>query len=330
MKTRALFIDTISAPPHLSIRTIDVSDLPPGDVLVRVLYSSLNYKDALALTGSGKIIRGALPFIPGIDLVGIVEQSDTDQWKKGDWVLATGWGIGEHSWGGYSGCQRLQSEWLTPLPESLAPIDSMALGTAGLTAMLAVMALETHGATPERGEVVVTGASGGVGTLAVTLLTHAGYSVAASTGTASAVPLLNELGVSRVFAREELSAGPARPLESARWAGAVDTVGGSTLATLISAMHRHASIAVCGNAGGAELTTTVYPFILRGINLFGIDSNTCPAAVRMEAWKRLADEFPKERLNRITRVISLDDLEETAHQMISGLTVGRIVVDVQA
>ena len=327
---QALVLDESEEGTTVSIRQLKPSQLPEGDVLLRVLYSSLNYKDGLAITGRGKIIRGDYPFVPGIDLVGEVAQSNASAFAPGDLVIGTGWGLGEQHWGGYSQWQRVQSEWLVPLPEGLSAEEAMIIGTAGLTAMLAVMALETHGVRPNNGEVVVTGASGGVGSMAIAILGQLGYRVMASTGKEEAHEYLTELGARRIIARSELGQGPKRPLDSARWAGAIDTVGGSTLASILSTLDRHASVASCGLAGSHELHTTVFPFILRGVNLLGIDSNTCPNDVRRKAWQRLADELPKALLARTGQQIALADVPSKSLEIVEGHVQGRIVVDVNA
>lgn len=328
---KALVLD--NADGHLSadVRTLEPEALPEGDVTLSVLYSSLNYKDALAVTGKGKIIRGAFPFVPGIDLVGIVASSASTAYRPGDVVIGTGWGLGEHHWGGYAQKQRVRSEWLVPLPDGLSPQDAMVIGTAGLTAMLSVMALEAHDLTPEHGEVVVTGASGGVGSMAVALLAAGGYAVVASTGSATAYDYLKALGAARIIPRDELGQGPRRPMDSARWAGAVDAVGGTTLAAIISQLERHASVAACGLAGGHEVHTTVYPFILRGTNLLGIDSNTCPLPRRRQAWHRLSQALSRDALDRMSAgIIGLEELPAKSEDILSGRVRGRIVVDVHA
>ncbi len=327
---KALVLDRRDGKVTASMATLNTDQLPEGEVLVAVDFSSLNYKDGLAVTGKGKIIRGAYPFVPGIDLVGRVLSSSDPAWQPGDRVVCTGWGIGENTWGGYSQRQRLKGGWLVALPGNMTPKDAMAVGTAGFTAMLSVMALETHGVTRDRGDVVVTGASGGVGSMAVALLARRGYHVVASTGKVSAAPYLRALGAARIIPREDLGQGPQRPLDSARWAGAVDTVGGETLAAVLSQVDRHGSVAACGLAGGHHLNTTVFPFILRGVNLLGIDSNTCPIPVRRKAWKRLADELPREALDRMTRVVSLAEVPAVAEEIVAGRVQGRVVVDVNA
>ncbi len=326
----ALFLEDTGGVPEASVRWINASQLPKGDVLVSVLYSSLNYKDGLAVTGKGKIIRGAYPFIPGIDLAGVVEESDSAAYKCGDVVIGTGWGLGERHWGGYAQKQRVRAEWLLPMPEGLSPLEAMMFGTAGLTAMLACMSLESHGITPARGDILVTGASGGVGSIAIAILAALGYQVAASTGTQNAHDWLRSLGAAHIIHRSELSETKSRPLESERWAGAVDAVGGSTLASILSSLCRHGCVAVCGNAGGHELQTTVFPFILRGVSMIGIDSNTCPVPLRREAWSRLGRITPHDVLQERLEVISLKQVQEMSRKIVSGDIQGRIVVDVNA
>lgn len=327
----ALVLDETRSGLTAEVRALAPDALPDGDVLVNVQYSSLNYKDALAVTGAGKIIRGDFPFVPGIDLVGQVASSDDDAFAPGDWVIQTGWGLGEHRWGGYAQQMRLQAEHLVPLPDGLSPRDAMTVGTAGFTAMLAVMALEDHDTAPDDGEIVVTGASGGAGSMAVALLGTLGYRVVASTGTASAHDYLRALGAARIVDRSAFDQGPERPMQSAQWAGAVDAVGGATLATLITELERHASVAAFGNAGGHELHTSVFPFILRGVNLLGIDSNTCPNDRRRAAWQRLADTLTEADYTRIlNRVISLQEVVGVARAVLDGNIRGRVVVDVNA
>ncbi len=328
---RALVLDQTDGALTPEIRHLDQDDLPEEEVLVSVIYSSLNYKDALAVTGKGKIIRGTFPFVPGIDLVGQVEASETPAFNEGDIVILTGGGLGEKTWGGYSQRQRVPAQWLVPLPEAMTPLHAMEMGTAGFTAMLAVMTLEEHGITPDRGEVVVTGASGGVGSIALALLAPLGYTVVASSGSEDASVYLRELGAARIIHRDDLGQGPKRPLESARWAAAVDTVGGDTLAAILSTLDRHGCVAVCGNAGGHQLNTTVFPFILRGVSLLGIDSNTASYERRCEVWKRLVGDLPKPAQDLILAdVIPLDQVPALSEEMLKGRIRGRIVVDVNA
>jgi acrylyl-CoA reductase (NADPH) len=309
-----------------AIETMSVDDLPEGDVLVAVDYSSLNYKDGLAVTGKGKVVR-RFPMVPGIDLAGTVLESDSAEHRPGDRVLVTGCGIGELHWGGYSRRQRLRSEWLVPLPQGLDTKRAMALGTAGFTAMLSVMTLEEAGVRPKADDaVVVTGASGGVGSLAVALLANSGYEVAAATGRRENEDYLRKLGATRIVDRESL-AKPSRPLESERWSGAVDTVGGATLARLLAGTCLHGCVAACGLAASAELHTTVMPFILRGVSLRGVDSAWCPMARRIEAWRRLASEMPAELLDEISRTASLEEIPALSEEILGGKIRGRVVVE---
>ena len=326
----ALMLDRAEEGLSAAVRTLNRDDLPEGEVLVAIAYSSVNYKDALAVTGKGKIIRGAFPFVPGIDLVGRVEASDAPAFQEGDPVILTGGGLGERTWGGYSQMQRVSPQWLVPLPDAMTPLRAMEMGTAGFTAMLSVMALEEHGVSPDSGEVVVTGASGGVGSIAVALLAGLGYTVIASSGSEDAYDYLRALGAARIIPRDELGQGPERPLASARWMGAVDTVGGETLAAVLSTLGRHGSVAVCGNAGGHHLSTTVFPFILRGVNLLGIDSNTTPLPRRRAAWERLVTDLPEQAAAMIrSDLISLNQIPATCERFFEGGVRGRIVVDVQ-
>ncbi len=327
---KALVLDKEGDALTADVRNLSEGDLPEHDTLVAVRYSSLNYKDGLAVTGEGKIIRGEYPFVPGIDLVGEVEETSSDAFEKGDLVIGTGWGLGETMWGGFSEAQRVEAEWLVPLPSGLGARHAMTIGTAGLTAMLSVMALEKQGTELGAGEVVVTGASGGVGSIAVALLAARGYTVVASTGSEEAHDYLKDLGAQRFIGRDELGQGPQRPLDSARWSGAVDTVGGDTLAAVIATLERHTSVAACGNAGGFELSTTVFPFILRGANLLGIDSNTCPNERRRRAWQQLAELLTEDVLDTVTaRVIGLEEVPAASRDILAGSIQGRVVVDVR-
>ncbi|MCZ8512282.1 oxidoreductase [Paenibacillus filicis] len=306
-------------------RTVNVSDLPQADVWVRIAYSSLNYKDALALTGKGKVIR-QFPMIPGIDLAGEVIKSDVEQYAEGDRVLVTGYGIGETHWGGLSEIASLRTEWLVPVPKPLSLPDAMRIGTAGFTAMLCVMALEEHGITPERGEVIVTGAGGGVGGIAVTLLSKLGYNVAAVSRRPELDDYLRSLGASQVL-RPDALGDPRKPLQAERWAGVVDTVGGELLALLLSQTKYEGCAAICGLAGSAALPTTVLPFILRGVRLIGIDSVRCDAGRRGEAWSRLAELMKPDRLNAMTRTIALDEALAYGEKLLQGEIRGRLIVD---
>ncbi len=312
---------------HADIRELTEADLPDGDVLVDVEYSSLNYKDGLAITGKGKVVR-SFPMVPGIDLAGTVLSSASDDYQPGDKVVLTGWGIGEKHWGGFSRRQRVRSEWLVPLPGELSPRDAMAIGTAGFTAMLCVMTLEEAGITPDRGQVLVTGASGGVGSAAVTLLGRLVYEVVAVTGRPEGADWLRELGAKDVLSREEMSQ-PPRPLEGQRWAGAVDTVGGVMLARVLAETAYDGAVAACGPAGGFELPTTVMPFILRNVSLRGVDSVMCPVQRRKRAWERLARDLPMKVLGEIAHEATLEQVPELAGQILAGQVRGRLVVDLK-
>ncbi|MCS6876867.1 MAG: MDR family oxidoreductase [Geminicoccaceae bacterium] len=307
------------------IERLENERLPAGEVSIDVLCSTINYKDALAITGAGKIVR-SFPFVPGIDLAGRVRASEDPNWKAGDLVLVTGWGLGERHWGGLAEVARLPAAWLQRLPEGLSPRRAMAIGTAGFTAMLCVMALEREGVRPEQGEVVVTGAAGGVGSIAVMLLARAGYRVVASSGKPEWSDVLRELGAVEVVDRKSVAEPGPGPLASARWAGAIDTVGGATLAGLLKSIRYRGTVAACGNAGGVELHTTVFPFILRGVRLIGIDSVQAPVAEREAAWARLARDLDLAKLDRITTVITLDEVPAVAPRFLEGKVAGRIVV----
>ncbi len=322
-------MDKADGQTQASLQEMPLAALPEGDVLVSVAYSSLNYKDGLAVTGQGKVIR-RYPMVPGIDLAGTVERSDSPRFQPGDQVILTGWGLGEQHWGGYAQKARVQADWLLPLPEGLSLKHAMALGTAGLTAMLCIMALEAHGVRPEGGEVVVTGAAGGVGSVAVALLARYGYRVVASTGRQAAHAYLRSLGAQDILDRSVLSAPSEKPLESARWGGAVDTVGGDTLAGLLRTMGYGGCVAACGVAGGSALHTTVFPFILRGVSLIGIESGQCPQERRREAWERLARALPAETLERMMQVVPLDAVFDLSQEILQGRIRGRVVVDVNA
>ncbi len=326
---KALLLTKSDGGIDAAVTVVDDADLPDGDVLIDVAYSSLNYKDGLAVTGKGKIVRADFPFVPGIDLAGTVAESRSERFAPGDEVVLTGWGTGEDRWGGFAERARASAEHLVPLPDGLSLKGAMTVGTAGFTAMLAVMALEEHGAEPGHGEVVVTGASGGAGSMAVALLHRLGYDAVASTGTEAAHPYLHSLGAARIIGRDELGGGPEQPLEKARWAGAIDGVGGPTLASLIAQTERHGSVAAYGLAQSHELHTTVFPFILRGVNLLGIDSNTCPPERRAVAWRRLAEVLTRGDLDAMQHTIGLGEVIAFSDKITRGETQGRIVVDVQ-
>jgi acrylyl-CoA reductase (NADPH) len=327
---RAVVLEQEDGATRASVRELSTGDLPQGDVLVEVAYSTLNYKDGLAITGKGPVVR-RFPMVPGIDLSGRVLESSRDAFRPGDEVLLTGFGVGERHWGGLAQRARLEAAWLVRLPDGLDLQQAMAIGTAGFTAMLAVMALEEAGLAPDGApEVVVTGAAGGLGSIAVALLAARGYKVLASTGRPEHHDYLRELGAAEIVERAAFAEGSPRPLESARFAGAVDTVGGDTLANLLKSMARGGAVAACGNAGGAELHTTVFPFILRGVRLLGIDSVECPMPRREAAWQRLARELPKDLLARITEVRPLALVPALAEAIVEGRIRGRTVIDVNA
>lgn len=323
---RAILIDKDDTGYRASLQTLDEAQLPAGDVRVRVSHSTLNYKDALAITGKGPVVR-QFPMVPGIDLAGVVEESRHPDFKAGDAVLLNGWGVGEGHWGGLAEQARLNGDWLIPLPAGFSAAEAMALGTAGYTAMLAVLALERHGVTPERGEVLVTGANGGVGSVAIALLAKLGYRVAASTGRPEEAEYLKSLGAAEIVERASLSE-PGRPLARERWAGAIDSVGSHTLANVCAGTRYGGCVAACGLAQGMDFPATVAPFILRGVTLAGIDSVMCPRADRLEAWSRLARDLDKRLLAPITRTIGLEEVIPTAGELLAGKVRGRVVVDV--
>jgi acrylyl-CoA reductase (NADPH) len=325
---RALVVNQREDGREVGIRELAIGDLPAGDVLINVAYSTINYKDGLGITGKGKIYR-VNPIVPGIDLAGTVVESASPSYKPGDQVIATGWGIGERFWGGYSQMARLKSEWLVPLPAGMTLQQAMSLGTAGFTAVLCVLALERHGLRPSEREVVVTGAAGGVGSVAVALLAQAGYKVVASTGRPAEASYLSDLGASAVIDRATFTA-PGKPLEAERWAAAIDTVGGATLGGLFRSMAYNGAVAACGNAGGFDFSTSVFPFILRGVALLGVESVTTPYAERVAAWERLARDLPTALIDRMTEVVPLDAVIERCEVITQGQVRGRIVVDVNA
>ncbi|MEC9246402.1 MAG: MDR family oxidoreductase [Pseudomonadota bacterium] len=300
-------------------------DLMEGDVTVAVEATTVNYKDGLAITGKAPVVR-RFPLVPGIDFAGTVIKSTHDGWKEGDKVILNGWGVGETHYGAYAGRARVNGDWLVPLPDGMSAKDAMAVGTAGYTAMLCVMALERHGITPERGPVVVTGAAGGVGSVAIALLAGQGYHVIASTGRASEADYLKELGAAEIIDREELS-GPARPLGKERWAGGVDAVGSHTLANVLSMTSYGGAVAACGLAQGMDLPASVAPFILRGVSLLGVDSVMAPKELRMEAWQRIAKELDHKKLGAIASVVPFSDVISAATDIIEGRVRGRVVVE---
>jgi acrylyl-CoA reductase (NADPH) len=323
---KAILIEKDDAGYRAGLTEMDDARLPEGDVTVRVAYSSLNYKDGLAITGKGPVVR-SFPMVPGIDLVGTVEESSHAGYKTGDTVVLNGWGVGEVHWGGLAQRARLKGDWLVPLPGAFTPRQAMAIGTAGYTAMLCVLALERHGVTPDKGEILVTGAAGGVGSVAVALLAKLGYTVVASTGRPTEAAYLMALGAAEVMDRNLLSA-PGKPLARERWAGAVDTVGSHTLANVCAAMKYRGVVAACGLAQGADLPATVMPFILRGVTLAGVDSVYCPRPDRLEAWQRLARDLDPTVLESLTTEIGLGEAIAVATELMAGHVRGRVVVDV--
>ena len=324
---RAIVIDKPDGNYTVSTKIMTTADLMPGDVTVRVLNSTVNYKDGLALTGKAPVVR-KFPMIPGIDLVGEVTESQSKSFKKGDKVILTGCGVGEVHFGAYSGMARLKSEWLVPLPKKLKPAQAMAIGTAGFTAMQCVIALEKHGLKPKAGAVLVTGASGGVGSVTVALLASLGWHVIASTGRVEEADYLKKLGAAEVIDRAELS-GPPKAMAKERWAAVVDTVGSTTLANAISMTRYGGAVAACGLAGGMDLPTSVAPFILRNVALLGVDSVGCPRPLRLKVWKRLEQDLDLQKLDAMTRVISFDDLQTTGAEILAGKIRGRLVVDMR-
>jgi acrylyl-CoA reductase (NADPH) len=326
---RALVLHEEGEKVAARVEEVDEARLPPGDVTVAVEYSTLNYKDGMILGEIGRLVRN-YPHIPGIDFAGTVEHSQSPEFEPGDPVILTGWRVGEVHWGGYAEKARVSASWLVRRPDGLDAKQAMAIGTAGLTAMLAVMALERHGLRPGAGDMLVTGAAGGVGSIAVALLAALGHRVVAATGRPELRAYLAALGAADLIERAALAAKPARPLDSERWAGAVDAVGGTTLATVLTQLKYRASVAACGLAGGSDLPATVIPFLLRGINLLGIDSVICPRAERIEAWRRLADELPQRCLDQMTKTVPLAAIPGLAQEILNGSVRGRIVVDVKA
>jgi acrylyl-CoA reductase (NADPH) len=313
-----------------AVKELSEADLPHGEVLVAVDYSTVNYKDGLCLSPNGGGLVRHYPHVPGIDFAGTVEESSDERYAKGDKVVLTGWRVGEAHWGGYSQKARVKADWLVPLPEGLSTRDAMAVGTAGFTAMLAVMALEDHGLTPEKGEVLVTGAAGGVGSVATAILGHLGYQVAAVTGRPETAEYLTALGATRIVARGELNERVKRPLESETWAGCVDAVGGDMLARVLGQMKYGGSVAAVGLAGGAKLPTSVVPFLLRGVNLLGIDSVLQPFANRQRAWARVARDLPMDKLSAMIQPAVLSDLPKLGADILAGQVKGRVLVDVNA
>jgi len=323
---KAIVIEKAEAGTKAALTDFDEANLMDGDVTVRVEYSTLNYKDGLAVTGKAPVVR-RFPMIAGIDFAGTVETSSHPDWKRGDKVILNGWGCGETHLGAYGAKSRVKGDWLVPLPKSMSAREAMAIGTAGYTAMLAVMALERHGLKPASGPIVVTGAAGGVGSVAIALLAKLGFSVSAVTGRPEEADYLKGLGASEIVERKEL-AGPPKPLTKERWAGGIDVVGSGPLANLLSMTRYGGAVASCGLAGGMDLPASVAPFILRGVCLYGIDSVMCPIERRREAWIRLEKDLDRQKLAAITTEIDLSSVFEAAPRILAGSVRGRIVVKI--
>jgi acrylyl-CoA reductase (NADPH) len=326
-KFKAIVVEKAEKGQSVSLTDFDESNLMDGDVTVRIAWSTINYKDGLAITGKAPVVR-RFPMIPGIDFAGEVETSSHPDWKPGDKVILNGWGVGETHLGAYAEKARVNGQWLVGLPQNLSPREAMSIGTAGYTAMLAVMALERYGVTPAHGPMVVTGAAGGVGSVAIAILAKLGFQVIASTGRREEGEYLKRLGASDILDRSELAT-PGRPLGKERWAGGIDSVGSTTLANKISMTKYGGAVAACGLAGGMDLPGSVAPFILRGVSLLGIDSVMCPPALRKQAWQRLAADLERGKLEAMTQEIGLSDVIETAGTLLGGRVRGRIVVKIR-
>ena len=324
---KALMLEEKDGKVVSSIQQVDEARLPEGDVTVDVTHSTLNYKDGLILEGQGRLVR-QYPHIPGVDFAGTVSESANPNFKSGDAVILTGWRVGEARWGGYAAKVRVKGDWLVSMPKGLDARKAMAVGTAGFTAMLAVMALEEHGVDPKKGPVLVTGAAGGLGSVATAILAKLGYQTVCSTGRAETHDYLKSLGASEIISRASIEQPSGRPLESERWAGVIDSVGGSTLATVLPQMMYHGVIASCGLAGGAKFEATVVPFLLRGASILGIDSVMCPIARRKAAWARLATDLPIAKLEATIQPAKLEDLPKLAPQILAGRVRGRVVVEI--
>jgi len=323
---KAIVIEKAEGGTKAALTNFDEANLMDGDVTVRVDYSTVNYKDGLAITGKSPVVR-RFPMIAGVDLAGTVESSNHAVWKAGDKVILNGWGCGETHLGGYAEKARVKGDWLVPLPETMTPREAMAVGTAGYTAMLAVMALERHGLRPPNGGIAVSGAVGGVGSVGVGILADRGYTVHAITGRPQEADYLKSLGAAAIIDRKELT-GPVRPLAKERWAGAIDSVGSTVLANLLSMIRYGGAVAACGLAAGMDLPTSVAPFILRGVCLYGIESVMCPIERRREAWKRLETDLNRQKLAAMTREIGLSDVLDVAPEILEGKVRGRIVVKI--
>jgi len=321
--------DDKSGKTSAEVKTLTLEDLPHAEVTVAVEYSTVNYKDGLCIGPGGGLVR-KYPHVPGIDFAGTVEASDDERYKPGDKVVLTGWRVGEAHWGGYSQKARVKADWLVPLPDGLDTRAAMAVGTAGFTAMLAIMALEDHGLTPGNGPVLVTGAAGGVGSVATAILANLGYDVAGVTGRPETGDYLKSLGATQIVARDEINETVKRPLEAETWAGCVDAVGGDMLARVLGQMKYGASVSAVGLAGGAGLPATVIPFLLRGVNLLGIDSVMQPYDNRVRAWARIAKDLPMDKLDAMIQPATLSDLPQLGRDILKGQVKGRVVVDVNA
>ena len=322
----SILIDKDDSGYHCNLTEVDEAQLPEGDVTIKVEFSTLNYKDGLAITGKSPVVR-RFPMVPGIDFVGTVEQSTHDDYQQGDKVVLNGWGVGEVHWGGLAQKARVNGDWLVPLPATFSARQAMSIGTAGYTAMLCVMALEEQGVTPDKGDIIVTGATGGVGSVAISILSKLGYNILAVTGRSEETDYVKGLGASEIIPRAELSE-PGRALGKERWAGAVDVVGSHMLANVCANTQYGGTVTACGLAGGMEFPASVAPFILRGVKLIGIDSVMCPREKRLQAWKRLGADLDPSKLEMIAHEIGLSDAIATAHQLMDGKVRGRIIVDV--
>ena len=310
------------------IKALSEEQLPEGDVTVAVEYSTVNYKDGLCFTANGGGLVRNYPHVPGIDFAGTVESSQDPRYSAGDKVVLTGWRVGEAHWGGFSQKARVKADWLVPLPDGVTPRQAMGVGTAGITAMFGILALEDHGLTPEKGTVLVTGAAGGVGSIAVAILSNLGYNIAGVTGRPESEPYLKSLGVNEIIPRDEVNEAIKRPMESARWAGIVDAVGGEMLARVLGQLAYGGSAAAIGNAGGAKLPASVIPFLLRGVNLLGIDSVMQPYENRLRAWQRISKDVPMDKLEAMISPAVLADMPQLGAQILKGQVQGRVVVDV--
>ncbi|MFC7003051.1 MDR family oxidoreductase [Pseudobowmanella zhangzhouensis] len=323
---RAIIVDKPENQYQASVQLVEESQLPDGDVSVDVEWSTINYKDALAISGKAPVVR-SFPMVPGIDFVGKVRESGDSRYKAGDYVVLNGWGVGEGHWGGYAQIARVKGDWLIPLPDGITPRYAMAIGTAGYTAMLCVMALEKHGIQPDDGEILITGATGGVGSVAIALLSKLGYSVTAVSGKSDAAEYLHQLGAKQILPRDEFSA-PGKPLAKERWAGVIDVAGGNTLANACAQTKYGGAVAACGLAESMQLPATVAPFILRGVHLIGVDSVMCPREKRLAAWQRLATDLDMQLLDKMLTEIPLDEVIPNANALLVSKLKGRVVVKI--